>query len=270
MRKHEPVLITALTAPDSPARLEPPVRGTFRIGAVQERWHADPVEHESALRAGIEMAAREGARLVCLQELTMSPYFAVRADAQSYALTRLETIPDGPTTDFARQAAREFGVHVQASLHERAADGGLGYNTAVVVGPDGELVARVRKVHIPASDGYHEDSYFRPSDDPEPYPVVDVANARVGIPTCWDQWFPELARIYALAGADVIIKETYRLAGVHHSPMEPHVAIVRPEPDGGVTIWAPTQGPFHLAQLVGIEGPDLFQAVFQCVLCHRG
>jgi N-carbamoylputrescine amidase len=208
VRKREPVLIKALTAPDSPARLSPPVRGTFRIGAVQERWHADPVEHESALWAGIEMAAHEGARLVCLQELTMSPYFAVRADAQSYALTRLETIPDGPTTDFARQAAREFGVHIQASLHERAPDGGLGYNTAVVVGPDGKLVARVRKVHIPASDGYHEDSYFRPSDDPEPYPVVDVANARVGVPTCWDQWFPELARIYALAGADVIVYPT--------------------------------------------------------------
>jgi N-carbamoylputrescine amidase len=154
------------------------------------------------------MAAREGALLVCLQELTLSPYFAVRADAQSYAITRLETIPDGPTTDFARRAAREFGVHVQVSLHERAPDGGLGYNTAVVVGPGGELVARVRKVHIPASDGYHEDSYFRPSDDPEPYPVVDVANARVGIPTCWDQWFPELARIYALAGADLIVYPT--------------------------------------------------------------
>jgi N-carbamoylputrescine amidase len=190
VRQGAPVLIKALTAPDSPARLSPPTRGTFRIGAVQERWRADPIEHETALWAGIEMAAREGARLVCLQELTMSPYFAVRADAQSYALTRLETIPDGPTTDFARRAAREFGVHVQASLHERAADGGLGYNTAVVVAPEGELAARVRKVHIPASDGYHEDSYFRPSDDPEPYPVVDIANARVGIPTCWDQWFP--------------------------------------------------------------------------------
>lgn len=208
MRKGKPVLIKALTPPDSPARLSPPVRGTLRVGAVQERWHANPVEHEAALRAGIEMAAGEGARLVCLQELTMSPYFAVRADAQSYALTRLETIPDGPTTDFARRAAREFGVHVQASLHERAPDGGLGYNTAVVVGPQGDLVARVRKVHIPASDGYHEDSYFRPSDDAEPYPVVQVAQARLGIPTCWDQWFPELARIYALAGADVIVYPT--------------------------------------------------------------
>jgi N-carbamoylputrescine amidase len=208
VRQSAPVLIKALTAPESPARLSPPVRGTFRVGAVQERWRADPAKHEAALRAGIEMAAGEGAQLVCLQELTMSPYFAVRADAQAYALTRLETIPEGPTTDFARQAARDFGVYVQASLHERAPDGGLGYNTAVVIGPDGGLVERVRKVHIPASDGYHEDSYFRPSDDPEPYPVVGVGQARIGIPTCWDQWFPELARIYALAGADVIVYPT--------------------------------------------------------------
>jgi N-carbamoylputrescine amidase len=157
---------------------------------VQERWHADPDEHEAALRAGIAIAAREGARLVCLQELTLSPYFAVRSDAHEYAQTRLETIPDGPTCDFARRAAGEFRVHVQASLHERAPDGGLGYNTAIVVGPDGELVARVRKVHIPAAAGYHEDSYFRPSDDPEPYPVVDVGQMRCGFPTCWDQWYP--------------------------------------------------------------------------------
>ncbi len=208
MLKSRPVLIKALTVPDSPARLAAPVRGTFRVGAVQERWHANPVEHEAALRAGIETAAREGARLVCLQELTLSPYFAVRSDAQAYALTRLETVPDGATTDFARRSAREFGVHVQASLHERAPDGGLGYNTAVVVAPDGEVVAKVRKVHIPASDGYHEDFYFRPSDDVEPYPVVDVDQARIGVPTCWDQWYPELARIYALAGADVIVYPT--------------------------------------------------------------
>jgi N-carbamoylputrescine amidase len=208
VRKSQPVLITALKALDSPARLSPPVRGAFRVGAVQERWHKDPVEHEAALRTGIEMAAGEGASLVCLQELTMSPYFAVRSNAQEYARTRLETIPDGPTTDFVLRAARELGVHVQASLHERAPDGGLGYNTSIVVRPDGELVARVRKVHIPAAAGYHEDSYFRPSDDAEPFPVVEVGQMRCGFPTCWDQWFPEVARIYALAGADVIVYPT--------------------------------------------------------------
>lgn len=204
-----PTLIKAIaTTANSPARLTPAIREPFRIGAVQERWHADPEEHEAALRAGIAMAAAEGARLVCLQELTLSPYFAVRSDAQEFARTRLESIPDGPTTDFARRAARELGVFVHASLHERPADGGLGYNTAILVGPDGELVARVRKVHIPAAAGYHEDHYFRPSDDAEPYPVVAVGQMQFGFPTCWDQWFPEVARIYALKGADVIVYPT--------------------------------------------------------------
>src|SRR5712692_8041503 len=105
----DPTLIRAIAlTPDSPARLTPAIREPFRIGAVQERWHADPDEHKAALRTGIAMAAGEGARLVCLQELTLSPYFAVRADAQEYARTRLETIPDGPTTDFVRQAAHDF------------------------------------------------------------------------------------------------------------------------------------------------------------------
>ena len=205
----DPVLIKAIaTAPDSPARKTPAIREPFRIGAVQERWHADPDKHEAALHAGIAMTAREGARLICLQELTLSPYFAVRSDAQEYARTRLEAIPDGPTTDFVRRTAREFGVHVQASLHERPADGGLGYNTSILVGPDGELVARVRKVHIPAAAGYHEDIYFRPSDDAEPYPVVEVEHVQCGFPTCWDQWFPEVARIYGLKGADLIVYPT--------------------------------------------------------------
>jgi N-carbamoylputrescine amidase len=205
----DPTLVKAIaTTPNSPARIRPAMREPFRIGAVQERWHADPEEHVAALRAGVAMAAGEGARLVCLQELTMSPYFAVGSDAQEYARTRLETIPDGPTSDFVRRVAREFKVHVQASLYERPADDGLGYNTAILVAPDGELVARVRKVHIPGAAGYHEDRYFRPSDDTEPYPVVDVAQMRCGFPTCWDQWFPEVARIYALKGADVIVYPT--------------------------------------------------------------
>jgi N-carbamoylputrescine amidase len=205
----DPILIKAIaTTPNSPARITPAIREPFRIGVVQESWHVDPDQHAAALRAGIAIAAGEGARLICLQELTLSPYFAVRSDAQEYARTRLESIPDGPTTDFVRRAAREFSVHVQASLYERSADNGLGYNTAILVGPDGGLVVRVRKVHIPGGAGYHEDAYFRPSDDGELYPVAEVAQMRCGIPTCWDQWFPEVARIYALKGADVIVYPT--------------------------------------------------------------
>ena len=167
-------------------------------------------EHEAALARGIAMAAGEGASLVCLQELTLSSYFAVTVDGLEAARARAEDIPDGPTTRFASEQARKHGIHVHASLYERAErEDGLGFNTAVVVGPGGDVVARTRKLHIPVTAGYYEDRYFRPGDDPEGYPVVEgIGEARFGFPTCWDQWFPELARAYSLAGADVIVYPT--------------------------------------------------------------
>jgi len=205
----EPRLITAVgSVLPSPARVREPSRPPFRVGAVQERWRPDPEEHADALSRGIAMAAREGARLVCLQELTLSPYFAIVADALEEAQARAEAVPGGPTSELAARNAREHGIHVHASLYERAEDGGLGYNTAIVVGPDGQLVARTRKLHIPVTAGYYEDRYFRPGDDEEGYPVVSLGDARFGFPTCWDQWFPELARAYSLGGAEVIVYPT--------------------------------------------------------------
>jgi N-carbamoylputrescine amidase len=205
----EPQLITAVGAtPPSLARVEAPAREPFRIGAVQEAWNPDPEAHAEALRRGIAMAAGEGAQLVCLQELTLSPYFAIVPDALEEALARAEEIPNGPTTQLAAAAAREHGIHVHASLYERAEDGGMGYNTAIVVGPDGEVVARTRKLHIPVTAGYYEDRYFRPGDDEEGYPVVGIQDGAFGFPTCWDQWFPELARAYSLGGAEVIVYPT--------------------------------------------------------------
>jgi N-carbamoylputrescine amidase len=143
---------------------------------------------------------------VCLQELTLSPYFAIVPDGPHDP----EDIPDGPTARFARRMALEHGVYVHASLYERApADGDdLGFNTAIVVAPGGELVARTRKLHIPVTAGYHEDSYFRPGPAENGFPVVELADARWGFPTCWDQWFPELARAYSLAGAEVLVYPT--------------------------------------------------------------
>ena len=205
----DPRLITAIgSVPESPARVDAPTRRPFRVGAVQERWHPDQEEHAAALSEGIAMAAAEGARLVCLQELTLSPYFAVAPDAVDEALARAEPIPGGPTTELAARNAREHGIHVHASLYERAEDGGLGYNTAIVVAPDGEVVARTRKLHIPVTAGYYEDRYFRPGDDEDGYPVVALGEGHFGFPTCWDQWFPELARAYSLAGAEVIVYPT--------------------------------------------------------------
>ena len=101
---------------------------------------------------------------------------------------------------------------MHASLYESApADDGLGYNTAILVSPAGELVARTRKLHIPISAGYYEDTYFRagPADD-NPYPVYepDGLDARIGMPTCWDEWFPEVARNYSLGGAEIVVYPT--------------------------------------------------------------
>ncbi len=188
---------------ESPARVEPGVRPPLRVAAVQHRWHPDPTEHRGALREGVALAAAEGARIVCLQELTLSPYFAITADATGVVP---EPLPGGPTHEFAAALSAEFGIPIHASLYEAAPDGGLGFNTAIVVGPTGDLVARSRKLHIPITAGYYEDRYFRGGDTG--YPVVDLADARFGFPTCWDQWFPELARSYSLAGAEVLVYPT--------------------------------------------------------------
>jgi N-carbamoylputrescine amidase len=199
---------TGVDVDDSPARTRAPGREPFRIGAVQQRWHPDPEEHREGLAAGIRMAAAQGARLVCLQELTLSPYFAVDPAGPEGVGVEPEELPGGPTFQFAAAMAAETGVHVHASLYERAPDGGLGFNTAIVVAPDGELVGRTRKLHIPITAGYYEDRYFRPGPADAPFPLVALGEARLGLPTCWDQWFPELARAYSLAGADVLIYPT--------------------------------------------------------------
>ena len=199
-------LLTAYAIPDSPSRVEPPRRAPFRVAAVQHRWHPDPDEHRAALAEGVRLAAAEGAQLVCLQELTLSRYFAITPEGPDAAGVRPEPLPHGPTHDFAAELAAETGAFVHASLYEEAGDGGLGFNTAICVAPSGALVAHTRKVHIPVTAGYSEDRYFRPGDTG--FPVVTLGDARFGFPTCWDQWFPELARAYALGGADVIVYPT--------------------------------------------------------------
>ncbi len=204
-------LITALgEPPPSFARVQEPTRAPLRVGAVQHRWHPDGDEHRAALAAGVALAAEQGATLVCLQELTLSPYFAITADGPQAAGARPEPVPDGPTCAFAAQLAREHGIHVHASLYERAdGDDGLGFNTAIVMAPDGSLAARTRKMHIPISAGYYEDKYFRPGPPgDDAFPVVALGDAQFGFPTCWDQWFPELARAYSLAGAEILVYPT--------------------------------------------------------------
>jgi N-carbamoylputrescine amidase len=204
-------LITAIgDVPPSYARVDEPTRPPLRVGVVQHRWHADPDEHRAALAEGVALAAGEGAALVCLQELTLSPYFAITAGGPKAAGAEPEPVPGGPTSEFAAALARAHGIHVHASLYERAdAADGLGFNTAIVMAPDGTLAARTRKLHIPVTAGYYEDKYFRPGPPgDDAFPVVALGDARFGFPTCWDQWFPELARAYSLAGAEVLVYPT--------------------------------------------------------------
>jgi N-carbamoylputrescine amidase len=187
------------------------------VGAVQVRWREDPAEHQAVLDDGIRTAAEAGADLVCLQELTLSRYPAdVRPTGRAADLA--EELEGGPTHSFAAKAAARHGVFVHASLYERAdtaeeggGEDGRGYNTAIVVSPSGDVVARTRKLHIPVTAGYYEDHYFRPGPATDPYPVhtLDLAGApRFGLPTCWDQWFPEVARSYAVADAEVLVYPT--------------------------------------------------------------
>jgi len=194
----------------SPARVDASTRAPMRVGLVQHRWHPDPAEHRGALGDGVRLAASEGAQLICLMELTLSPYFAVDPHGPGATVLGVhvepESLPGGATSEFAAELAAETGVPVHASLYERADDGGLGYNTAICVSPTGELLARTRKMHLPITEGYFEDRWFRPGDGS--YTPVQLDDARVGFPTCWDQWFPEVARAYSLAGADMIVYPT--------------------------------------------------------------
>ncbi|ROO85148.1 N-carbamoylputrescine amidase [Actinocorallia herbida] len=202
-------LITARPT-GSPARVAPPERGVLTVGLVQTRWHADPAEHARTLLDGIATAASAGAEAVFLPELTLSRYPADTRPSGD-ATASAEDLETGPTRSFAAKAAAEHGVFVHASLYERSpgADG-LGYNTAILVAPDGSLAGRRRKTHIPRTAGYYEDHYFRPGPaDPDALTPVGLAGkAEVGMPTCWDEWFPEVARANALAGADLIAYPT--------------------------------------------------------------
>lgn len=205
---------------DSPARVEAPARAPLRIGVVQHRWRPDPAELRAVLLDAIAAAAGEGARVVFLPELTLLRYPAF-SEPRGVPAELAEDLATGPTVALAAEAARRHGILVHASLYERADAGdGLGFNTAVLVDADGRVVARTRKTHIPVTEGYVEDRYFRPGPAANAYPVHRVAglDAGLGLPTCWDEWFPEVARLYALGGADLLAYPT----AIGSEPDHPH------------------------------------------------
>jgi N-carbamoylputrescine amidase len=241
---------------ESPARVQPPSRSPMRLGLVQHRWHPDPDEHRAALAGGVRAAVAEGAELVCLMELTLSPYFAVDPSGPGATVLGVhiepEPLPGGPTHELAHALATETGVPVHASLYERADDGGLGYNTAICVAPSGDLLARTRKMHLPVTEGYFEDRWFRAGDGG--YPPVRIGDATLGFPTCWDQWFPEVARAYSLAGAEVLVYPTAIGSEPDHPAFDTEPLWERVITANGIA-----NGTFMVViNRVGVEGPLRF------------
>jgi N-carbamoylputrescine amidase len=171
----------------------------LKVGLVQQQWYENTQEHQDHLASGVYSAAQQGAQLVCLQELTLSPYFCTRSDVDGKPF--MEDIPTGRTAQFVGGLAKKNKIFITASLFESS-----GYNTAVAFGPNGDLIAVTRKQHIPSGEKYHEDFYFKAGDSD--YPLHKIASHQFGLPTCYDQWFPELSRIYGLKGAEILVYPT--------------------------------------------------------------
>lgn len=205
--------VTVSPIQKSLSRVKESSRKPLRVALVQTRWYADPLEHEQKLHDGIKLAASEGAQIIFLPELTLSRYPAdVRP--QGAGGETAEILQGGPTHKFAAEAAKANNVYVHASLFEKTNEpDGRGLNVAIIVNPAGEIISRTPKLHIPVTAGYYEDKYFAPGPaSGEPYPVYEIdfagTSAKLGLPTCWDEWFPEVARNYSLRGAEVLAYPT--------------------------------------------------------------
>lgn len=172
------------------------------LGLVQSGAAPDPDRNLAATVRRIRLAAEGGAEVVCVQELFRSRYFPQTEDTASFGLA--ETIP-GPTTERFRPLARDLEVVIVASVFEARAPG-VYHNTAVVIDADGRVLGKYRKMHIPDDPGFHEKFYFAPGD--LGFPVFRTRHARVGVLICWDQWFPEAARLAALGGAEILFFPT--------------------------------------------------------------
>jgi N-carbamoylputrescine amidase len=175
---------------------------TFTLGLVQMQCATEPAPNLEKAVAQIREAGKRGAQIVCLPELFLSPYFCKVHDINLFDLA--EPIP-GPRTERLAAAAREAGVVVVASLFERKM-AGVFFNTAVVFDADGTMLGSYRKMHIPHDPLFFEKYYFRPGD--LGFRVFSTRFGKVGTLVCWDQWFPEGARLTALKGAEVLVYPT--------------------------------------------------------------
>lgn len=174
----------------------------FLAAIIQERDHGSPEANRAAIAERLREAAARGARLALLMELHNGPYFCQTQSLEAFE--RAEPIP-GPSTDFLGALAAELGLVVVGSLFERRAPG-LYHNTAVVLDADGRLAGIYRKMHIPQDPGFEEKFYFTPGD--LGFRPIPTAVGKLGVLVCWDQWFPEAARLMAIAGAELLLYPT--------------------------------------------------------------
>lgn len=174
----------------------------MKIGLIQQRNTADRTANIEQLKANIRIAASEGAELVVLQELHNGLYFCQTEDTSLF--DQAEPIP-GPSTETFGALAKELGIVLVLSLFERRAPG-LYHNTAVVLEKDGTIAGKYRKMHIPDDPAYYEKFYFSPGD--LGFEPIDTSVGRLGVLVCWDQWYPEAARLMAMRGAEMLIYPT--------------------------------------------------------------
>ena len=174
----------------------------MKVGIIQQSCSGDVNANKEKLANNIRKVAKEGAELVVLQELHNSPYFCQTENTQLFDLA--EPIP-GPSTEFYGAIAKECGVVLVTSLFERRA-AGLYHNTAVVFEKDGTIAGKYRKMHIPDDPAYYEKFYFTPGD--MGFHPIQTSVGKLGVQVCWDQWYPEGARLMALQGAELLIYPT--------------------------------------------------------------
>jgi len=238
------------------------------IGLVQNACTGDAAANMSKAVSGIRTAAAKGANIVCLQELFTSLYFCDKEDYAPFGLA--ESIP-GPSTQQLQPLAKELGVVIIASLFEKRAEG-LYHNTAAVIDADGTYLGKYRKMHIPDDPAYYEKFYFTPGD--LGFKRFDTKFGRIGVLICWDQWYPEAARLTALTGAEILFYPTAigwadgedpKVNAVQHGAWEtiqrahavangiPVVAVNRVGHEGNQTFWG---GSF----VAGNQGEILFKA----------
>lgn len=174
----------------------------MKVGLIQQSNSNDILANKAKLMQNIRICAEKGAQLIVLQELHNGLYFCQTEDTDQFDLA--ETIPGPSTTDFGA-LAKELGVVLVLSLFEKRAVG-LYHNTAVVIEKDGTIAGKYRKMHIPDDPAYYEKFYFTPGD--LGFQPIQTSLGKLGVLVCWDQWYPEAARLMALAGADILIYPT--------------------------------------------------------------